>query len=544
MHGAPRSAGIGSANSLVAENAAAIRRREARTELMERLNRTVSMDIDALYDFASDYDPPRTQRGRAHRPFGDEDEDMDLDGPDFASGRPRTPPRRPLRLPRPRNASPEVPDFSGARTPPRRPLRLQRLRDASPDDSRIPTGDAVRPRSSLDLDQEPEEPPTASSSSVNPVAGANTWRPRRPVARFRQHNIHSEISPPPSATASVDRRHASWEAPSRDAGVSNTYQYLSAISDLAQTITSPSNDEPLRTPPSPIWPENESPFSTLFARSGAGPSSTRPTPASLTRPTPGASSSSRDPETNRDFSSNAAESRVPSLPPPDLGGDFERSGDMLRSTISNGAGANVTMFPSARSITPPTPPPHNPYTGPFRLTMQRREEQARRAARRVPDPPSIPPLSFGRDFDHPTAPPSQEQSHLRQLAARLDAHRSELSPSARFEEAERRLFNYRGPSTSRAQDGDPRRFFPSRPTATSSTSQAEEPPQPRRYSATDMHNVLARQARLEGSRLAPDLPSRLDPDLPSTWRLPRGNTAGASTDISHDPSSSASVRIG
>lgn len=105
--------------------------------------------------------------------------------------------------------------------------------------------------------------------------------------------------------------------------------------------------------------------------------------------------------------------------------------------------------------------------------------------------------------------------------------RSELSPGARFAEAERRLF--RGPAQNSvpSPDGDPRRFFPSRPTATFSTSHIDrDPEEPRghRYSATDMHNVLARQARLEGSRLTAD--------LQSTYRAPRGDAE--SVDISHD----------
>ncbi|KAJ7180308.1 hypothetical protein C8R43DRAFT_1117620 [Mycena crocata] len=57
LYGPPRAAGVGSTNSLVAESAAAIRRREARSELMERLNRTISMDIDALSDPESDWEP-------------------------------------------------------------------------------------------------------------------------------------------------------------------------------------------------------------------------------------------------------------------------------------------------------------------------------------------------------------------------------------------------------------------------------------------------------------------------------------------------------
>lgn len=94
--------------------------------------------------------------------------------------------------------------------------------------------------------------------------------------------------------------------------------------------------------------------------------------------------------------------------------------------------------------------------------------------------------------------------------------------SSRLADAERRLFNYRGPSnTSHVQspdeDLDPRRFFPSRPTPTPSTSHVDRHPvEQRRYSATDLHNVLARQPRMEGSRLAPDLPSPYRSDVESS----------------------------
>jgi hypothetical protein len=106
------------------------------------------------------------------------------------------------------------------------------------------------------------------------------------------------------------------------------------------------------------------------------------------------------------------------LPPPDLGGDFDRTEDMIRSANAEGLRATVaTPMPESPLLParPPTPPSNNPYTGPFRLTMQRREEFRRAGAqRRVPEPPSIPPLYFGGDFEPSSpVPPSQEGSDSR-----------------------------------------------------------------------------------------------------------------------------------
>ncbi|KAJ7904723.1 hypothetical protein B0H14DRAFT_2664109, partial [Mycena olivaceomarginata] len=520
LHGPPR---VGATTSLVAESAAAIRRREARSELMERLNRNISMDIDS--DPESDYDfrdPPNIPRPRTRHPRGrDDDRDSVMDSDDDA---------------------PHLSYLLGLRPP--TAARSSRFRSQEQNES------SHSPPLTL---RDSEEPPAASSSSLNSRQPLSIHT-RRPIVRLRQHPLGGrEITPPASVTASVDRRHVSWEAPSpsRDAGVS-TYQYLSAlshgfdsqslsISDLAHTITSNSSNEALRTPPSPMWGENsESPFSTLFARSPAPPPSASRSNVSGTRTH----------ETSR-------ESSVPSLPPPDLGGDFDRGEDILRSAAGARAGvATNSDLPTSRPIRPLTPPSHNPYTGPFRLTMQRREEGLRRAAggapRRVPDPPSIPPLYFGADFDN-GATPSQSPTGLESRDSR---HRPFALPSSqrpqsqgpvprseyassRFAEAERRLFSYGGPITSSPTEGlagDPRRFFSSRPTPTSSTSHAnrlrdtDEQSPPRRYSATDMHNVLARQARLIGSRLAPDS------DMPPS-RTSRGETDN--TDLSRGAFSSS-----
>jgi hypothetical protein len=399
LHGPPR---VGATTSLVAESAAAIRRREARSELMERLNRNISMDIDS--DPESDYDfrdPPNIPRPRTRNPRGrDDDRDSVMDSDDDA---------------------PHLSYLLGLRPP--AAARSSRFRSQGQNESshsppltlRVPSG--VRSRSTFEQDS--EEPPAASSSSLNSRQPLSIHT-RRPVVRLRQHPLGGrEITPPASVTASVDRRHVSWEAPSpsRDAGVS-TYQYLSAlshgfdsqslsISDLAHTITSNSSNEALRTPPSPMWGENsESPFSTLFARSPAPPPSASRSNVSGTRTH----------ETSR-------ESSVPSLPPPDLGGDFDRGEEILRSAAGARAGmATNSDLPTSRPIRPLTPPSHNPYTGPFRLTMQRREEGLRRAAggapRRVPDPPSIPPLYFGADFDN-GATPSQSPTGLESRDSRV-----------------------------------------------------------------------------------------------------------------------------
>ncbi|KAJ6539547.1 hypothetical protein B0H19DRAFT_364262 [Mycena capillaripes] len=474
VYGPPRAAGVGSTNSLVAENAAAIRRREARTELMERLNRTVSMDIDAISDPESDWELSTTRRTRIPPPVEDE-----MDSEDDA----------------PRRVADAI-ELLGPRPPvPLRPLRFHRPRDTStpspPLPLRLPSG-SVRPRPSVPFEHDSEEP-TASSSGLNTRRHVSIHS-RRPIVRLRQHPISREISPPASATASVDRRHVSWETPSREPGVSSTYQYLSALSHGNST------NESARTPPSPMWGENESPFSTLFTRSAA---------PSLSRSPP----NMRSQETVR-------ESSVPSLPPPDLGGDFERGEDMLRSANADEARGRAVATSSpespvaSHSTRPPLPPSSNPYTGPFRLTMQRREEGLR-AQRRLPDPPSIPPLYFGGDFENSSgAPSAQEASDTRhRLLAQLSSQRPQNYQGSRLAEAERRLFSYRGPSSSSHaqspdEDLDPRRFFPSRPTPTSSTSHVDRhPPEQRRYSATDLHNVLARQPRMEGSRLAAELPS-------------------------------------
>ncbi|KAJ6490379.1 hypothetical protein C8R47DRAFT_468287 [Mycena vitilis] len=400
---APRAAGIGSANSLVAESAAAIRRSEARSELLEclrtlpiptDLERLRTLPIPPEPELESDWDA--LVAGRTRRSAQDYDVDMDSDEDEVP------PPRRPVEL---LSLRPSVSRSS---------LRFRSRNDPSPARQipplRVPSGSS-RPRPSVTFDDEPEEQqPTASSSGLNSRRPLSI-HPRRPIVRLRQHPISGEISPPApaSATASVDRRHASWEAPSRDAAVSSTYEYLSAlshgfdsqyssISDMAHTIASNTTN----APPSPAWGEIESPFSTLFARSpGPSPSVTR------------GSSSPRRPELDR-------QSSFPSLPPPDLGGDFDRSEDMLRAADTDGAPATPTSESPTNSYypaRPPTPPSSNdnPYTGVFRLTFQRRNEAADRAAaqRRVPEPPSIPPLYFGREFETntpATATMSQEGS--------------------------------------------------------------------------------------------------------------------------------------
>ncbi|KAJ7490373.1 hypothetical protein B0H11DRAFT_1022260 [Mycena galericulata] len=401
----PRTAGVGSANSLVAENAAALRRREARAELMERLNHTMSVDIS---DPESDWDSPMTRRARDPPPMVDRDDEMDSDEESHTA-------------PLPRRVA-EAIEMIEARPPP----RLIRYRRPSDTSSPLPprlSSSSLRSRSSAGrgaFEQDAEEQTNASSS------GLNTRRPpsiRRTIPLLRPHPISGEISPPPPPSASVNRRHVSWEAPSRDTGVSSTYQYLSAlshgfdsqslsISDLAHTIASNSNSEALRSSPSSPWGDHESPFSTLFART-AGASSSRHSPHN-TR-------SQAMPGGYPDDTMEAEDSGIPSLPPPDLGGDFERTEDMLRSANTGGTRASSAMDnPISESpISNIRPPPsHNPYTGPFRLTMQRREEYSRQrlaaSQRRIPDPPSIPPLHFGAEFDNPPSlTPPEERSDSR-----------------------------------------------------------------------------------------------------------------------------------
>ncbi|KAF7288296.1 RING-type domain-containing protein [Mycena chlorophos] len=369
--------------------------------------------------------------------------------------------------------------------------------------------------------------------------------------------LASQVSPPPALTADtfLGKRHANR------GGVSSTYEYLSALShgfdshtlslsDLAQTITTNSStagaaaaaasNPPRYAPPppgsiapsSPHWedPEDDAPFSSLFGRASSSSSALNSRSRDLFR---------------RHSSSGSFRSSVdttaPSLPHPDLGGDFEPPEDMLRSSAVEAPDSNRNtdtavpsplMFPHINALTPvrppspaPPSPPHPAYTGPFRLTMQRRDEYSRRAVRR-PDPPTIPPLRFGANFDDEPAlspqPERQETRHRLLGSSNLSGRpaatrrwvgppsRTEISPvnSSRLADAERRLhlFNYAGPSGSRVQppsESTPpsRRPIPSRTVPVSSTSYREAP----RYSAADMHNVLARQARLEGSRL--DLPS-------------------------------------
>ncbi|KAJ7929977.1 hypothetical protein B0H13DRAFT_909282 [Mycena leptocephala] len=184
---------------------------------MERLNRTMSMDIDALSDPESDWEPLMARRARNPQPVAEPDDEMDSEDDE----------------PHLRRRVAEAFELIGSRPPvPRRLMRFPRQpsppRELPPLPLRVPSG-SLRPRpSSATFEREPEEELTASSSGLNsrrllPI------HPRRPIVRLRQHPISGEISPP-SATASVDRRHVSWEAPSRDAGVSNTYQYLSALS--------------------------------------------------------------------------------------------------------------------------------------------------------------------------------------------------------------------------------------------------------------------------------------------------------------------------
>ncbi|KAJ7682593.1 hypothetical protein DFH06DRAFT_1314792 [Mycena polygramma] len=261
----------------------------------------------------------------------------------------------------------------------------------------------------MSFEDEPEEQqPTASSSGLNSRRPLSI-HPRRPI-------------PPRQSIADMH----SWEAPSRDAAVSSTYEYLSAlshgfdsqyssISDMAHTIASNTTN----APPSPMWGESESPFSTLFARS-PGPSPSLAPTLTLIR---------------------------------------DRSGLRCRDGTKQLAGLlRSDVFLSHRRI------------GILRL---------------------------GTGF-----------------LAQLSAQRPHGYQRPRSPDAERR-FSLRGsPSSSQAQapDADPRRFFTSRPTPTSSVTR--DPPEPRherRYSATDMHNVLARQTRLEGSRLAPASPSGYRP---------------------------------
>ncbi|KAJ7683962.1 hypothetical protein B0H17DRAFT_21211 [Mycena rosella] len=410
LYGPSRAAGVGSSNSLVAENAAAIRRQEARTELMQRLNRTMTLDIDAHSDPESDWEPRTRQRARESRP----DDAMDSEDDSL-----------PQRVAQAIERIGSRPPLTSLRT-----LRVHRRSDPSPPREspplplRLPSG-SVRPRS-VAFEDEAEEEPTASSSGLNSRRPFSTYT-RRPVQRLRQHPISGEISPPPAASTTVDRRHVSWEAPSRDAGVSNTYQYLSAlshgfdsqsssISDMAHTIASNSHtEEAHRSPASPMWGENESPFSTLFVRSPATPFSHR-NPRYERGQMPGGYTD--------DTMDAVEDSSVPSLPPPDLGRNFERAEDVLRSATAEGARASSSTVATPTSDSPttsyatraPTPPSASSFTGPFRLTMQRREEYRRlRAAnqRQIPDPPSIPPLYFGGDFENPSTSPSEDGSGSR-----------------------------------------------------------------------------------------------------------------------------------
>ncbi|KAK7054233.1 RING-type domain-containing protein [Favolaschia claudopus] len=410
-----------------------------------------------------------------------------------------------------------LPGFAGLQPPASSsnvPWRLRSQRQSEASRPSLPFRTPSDPLlSHTAFEPEHEEAHTASSSALN--SRRPFFLPRRPIVRLRQPSTGSgDTVPSSSATSSVDRRHVSWEAPStsRDSHASTTHQYLSALSrvldsDIPRGEALPS--PPLPSPPLPMWGENsETPYSSLFARSPVPP---RHSPVTVTRV----------PDTPR-------VSSVPSLPPPDLGGEFERGEDMLRS-----ASSFTTFNPSempVHAIRPPTPPSR--YTGPFRLTMQRRDEGLRRAAgaaRRLPETPSIPPLGFSHTLEgSSTAGPSQDSSsgqtersrilpphpHPRPLSYHSGSLRGESSSSSRFVEAERRLFSYAGPGRSsqpQSPDEDPRRFFPSRPTPTSSTSNVdplvitETPLHARRYSATDMHNVLARQARLVGSRLADDV---------------------------------------
>ncbi|KAJ7094575.1 hypothetical protein B0H15DRAFT_129066 [Mycena belliarum] len=387
LHGPPRAAGVGSTNSLVAENAAAIRRREARTEFMERLNRTITHDVDDLSDPESDWEPRMRQPARDPPRL-----DMDLDSDEDH-----------LSLPR-RIA--EAIDLIGSRPP----LRISHRRsDSSPTRSSRPSiGRAL-------FDQDTDEQPTASSSGLNSRRPSSSIHPRRTIPRLRQHHVSGEISPPPQPSAVVDRHHASWEAPSRDTDVSSTYQYLSnlshgfdsqsvSISDMAHTITSNSEtaEDTRRIPPSPPWGETESPFSTLFSRSPRSPSSPAPQRhARYSRPQdmPG-----RYPD---DVMEAIEDPSVPSLPPPDLGRNFERAEDVLRSAHGSRH-----------------PPPFSNFTGPFRLTMQRREEfRAARAAaaamspQRIPEPPSIPPLYFGGEFEGSSMQGPSEEGSARSFSS-------------------------------------------------------------------------------------------------------------------------------
>ncbi|KAK7061887.1 hypothetical protein R3P38DRAFT_2832118 [Favolaschia claudopus] len=249
-----------------------------------------------------------------------------------------------------------------------------------------------RLRSQRQSEAKHEEAPTASSAlySRRPF-----FLPRRPIVRLRQPSIGSgDTVPSSSATSSVDRRHVSWEAPSTARGLSCVYH-----SPVSQ-------GEPL--PPHPL----PSPL----CRCGE----------KIARPLP---------DTPRTSS-------VPSLPPPDLGGEFERGEDMLRTASS------FTTF------------------NPSEMAWLRR---AAGAARRLPEPPSIPPLGFSHTLEgSSTAGPSQDSSSgqtERSNPSPLIRHPRPLSyHSGSLLGAERRLFSYAGPGRSsqpQSPDEDPRRFFPS-----------------------------------------------------------------------------------
>ncbi|KAF7301843.1 RING-type domain-containing protein [Mycena indigotica] len=454
LAGPLRAAAVGSSNSLLAESVAARRQSAARLEMT--LN-----------------------QGRRSESNSDSDEDWD----NIASY----------------TVEPEddvdMPEIGVFRPPLRR--RVTRPRSSSRSEVNLPFIPAPTP---LRL------PPPRHDHNEDVPFNSRQAHYRRPIPHLRQHSTGGE---PSLASSGVDRRHVSWEAP-RDPAVSSTYAYLSALShgfdshalslsDLAQTITS---NSAVNSPPSPHWDgedgidaETEVPFSTLFGRSSA----------------------IQDRELARRHSSSISlrgnVPRIPpSLPPPDLGGDFEQTENALRST-----NVDTTGLESQRSssIRPPSPPRSqaDSFTGPFRLTMQRRDEYSRRALRR--EPPTIPPLYFG---DQPEVEPTSSSSALpdradtrhRLLASResrsatprrwVGHPSSELSSvhSSRLADAERRLLNYLGPQTPNSDT--PRTIPPS-----SSATAAQSTHRPPRYSAADMHNVLARQARLEGSRL--DLPS-------------------------------------
>ncbi|KAF7332063.1 RING-type domain-containing protein [Mycena kentingensis (nom. inval.)] len=298
---------------------------------------------------------------------------------------------------------------------------------------------------------------------------------RRPIPHLRQHST-GETS---LASSSVDRRHVSWEAPSsRD---SSTYNYLSALSGLDSYPTTPSTYS--RAPTlAPYFGDDTAPFSSLFA----------PRDRALSR------------RQSVDSRMSDEEPVAPSLPHPDFGGDFERTEDILRSATDD--------LDSSTASRPPSPPIPTTYTGPFRLTMQRRDEYSRRAARRIPDPPSIPPLRFAEpDQDGPPLSSRTDTRHrlLGDRSRRDDGHLWLMSPTQsdistsnqmRENERDRRLYHYAGPFA--AGSSPPRsRTLARRPLSSRSAAPPLVNRDAPRYSAADMHNVLARRVRLEGSRL-------------------------------------------